>query len=229
MRRRDRIACTWHNASGVENAASMATTVSARRSTLLGSRPVALGGTGLAAVAELGRRRSHGRDTLGHLFRPPTLDWVAQVRDGLVRQRLEEAVGWRTGELQSFGPPLLMLGAFERSGRRRTREQDLTMMVTAFTTMAEVAPFDEAQSACELLHRLCADESTAWSAGDLPRARALRVHQHEELAAGAGGALDQACVAVLESTPRQPYAALAQVAQLWLDRERGGSSFSSGE
>lgn len=189
-----------------------------------GSRPVALGGTGLSAIAELARRRSTGWAALAETFAAPTPAWVAAVREGRVRQSWEDAVGWRTGELEGFGPPLLVLGSFERSSRRRELDHDIATLSEAFDA-SDDGSFDAALAACELLHRLCSDEASAWSAGQLPKARALRVHQHDELHADAGEALGAGCAAMLATQPRQPYLALTQVGRLWVDRERGGSSF----
>lgn len=190
-----------------------------------GSRPVVLGGTGLGAVAELARRRKAGWAALAEIFAAPTPAWVADAREGRVRQRWEDAVGWRTGELEGFGPPLLVLGSFERSSRRRELDHDIATLHDAFDSLAEIGSFGAALAACELLHRLCADEAVAWSAGQLPKARALRVHQHDELNSDAGEALGAGCALMLAAQPRQPYLALTQVGRLWVDRERGGSSF----
>lgn len=194
-----------------------------------GSRPVEIRKTGLAAVAELARRRSDGWSALTPLFQTPTRDWVGQLRDGTVRQRWEDAVGWRSGELAGYGPPLISLGAFERSSRRRDLDHDLATLTTTFDRITnDCGDLEDAAVACDLLYRLCADEAVAWSAGNLPRARGLRVHQHEELGAEAGIALREGCATILAAAPRQPYLALAQVGKQWVDGECRGSGFVAG-
>lgn len=185
-------------------------------------------GSGLDAVADIARRRAEGWAVFGHLFAAPTTQWAIDLRGGDVRRRLEAAIGWRDGELQDFGPPMLVLGAYERSARRRTLELDLQRLTDAFATMADADVLTAANGACELLHVLATDESVAWSATRLPRARELRIHQDRELRGEAGDCLRQACEAVIEGLPREPYVALGRVCGLWVDRERSGSSFAEG-
>jgi hypothetical protein len=185
-------------------------------------------GTGFAAVAEIARRRAQGWLTFGPMFSAPTPDWVVELRSGAVRQHLEVAVGWRTGEVADFGPSMLTLGVFDRAARRRTVEQDLESLTAAYATLADTDMLDAAHGACELLHQLSADESMAWSSGNLPRARELRVHQDRELRGDAGDRLQQASAAILGGTAGPPYLALAQLCELWVGMERAGSSFADG-
>jgi hypothetical protein len=191
---------------------------------VLGSPAVPPSGTGFDAVADIARRRAQGWLTFGQMFTAPTPAWVVELRSGAVRERLEVAVGWRSGELQGFGPLMLTFGVFDRAARRRTVEQDLQLLTTAHAEFIDADVLDAAHAACELLHQLSADESAAWSSGSLPRARELRVQQDRELRGEAGDTLQQACAAILDGTSQQPYVALGQLCQLWVGTERAGSS-----
>ena len=194
---------------------------------MLGSPAVPPFGTGLDAVADIARRRAQGWMTFGQIFTTPTSAWVGEARSGEVRQRLEAAVGWRSGELQDYGPAMLTLGAFDRAARRRSVEWDVRWLTTAFTEMADRDDLEAAHGGCELLHQLCADESMAWTSGSLPRARRLRVRQDQELHGEAGDMLHRACAVIIDGA-RQPYQALGQLCRLWVDTERAGSSFADG-
>lgn len=183
-------------------------------------------GSGLDAVCDIARRRALGWAMFGQMFTAPTHTWVDDLRSGAVRRRLEAAIGWRAGELEDFGPPMLVVGAYERSARRRTREDDLERLAAAFVGLADADILDAAQGACELLHQLGEDEVVAWSSGRLPRARELRVHQDRELRGEAGDRLELACAVVVDGVPREPYLSLGRLCRLWVDRERSGSSFA---
>jgi hypothetical protein len=179
-------------------------------------------------VADIAGHRAQGWLTFGQIFTAPTPAWVAELRSGAVRQRLEMAVGWRTGEVADFGAALLTLGVFDRAARRRTVDQDLESLRAAYAELANAEPanadlLDAAHGACELLHQLSGDESMAWSSGGLPRARELRVRQDRELRGEAGDRLQQACVAILAGGSLSPYNALGQLCQLWVGKERAGS------
>jgi len=185
-------------------------------------------GKGFDAVSEIARRRAQGWNTFARAFSAPSLDWVAELRGGLVRKCLELAIGWREGELSDFGAPILTLGAFERSSRRRALELDFDRLTTAFGELATVASLEAAGGACELLHRLCAEEAVAWESGVLRRARDLRLRQSQELRGDVGQVLSVVCAELVDRNPRQPYLALGQLGRVWVERERAGSSFASG-
>ncbi len=185
-------------------------------------------GAGFDAVSEIARRRAQGWFTFARVFGPPSPGWVADLRGGLVRQYLETAIGWRKGELSEFGTPILTLGVFERSSRRRTVELDCDRLTTAFGELAPVACFEAAANACELLHRLCIDEAAAWASEALLEARDLRLRQSRELRGELGEMLNVACTELVARKPRQPYLALGQLAGVWVERERAGSSFAGG-
>lgn len=185
-------------------------------------------GTGFEAVSEIARRRAQGWTTFADGFTSPSVEWVVELRSGVVRQRLEGAIGWRAGELSDFGAPILILGAFERSSRRRDLAADVERLTAAFGELATIASFEAAGGACELLARLCADEAVAWASGQLAKARALRLHQSQELRGEAGEMLIAAAAEIVQRKPRQPYLALGQLSHLWVDRERAGSSFAGG-
>lgn len=159
------------------------------------------------------------------MFAAPTTGWIVDIREGAVRARLERAIGWRTGELKDFGSPMLVLGAFERSARRRTVEGDLRNLTAAFGSMADEDVLAAAAGAGELLRVLGSDESVAWATGRLPRARDLRVRQDAELKGDAGASVRQACNEIVGTTSNGVYLALGQLCRLWLDREVAGSSF----
>jgi len=184
-------------------------------------------GTGMAAVAEISRRRADGWEAFADVFTFPTPSWVDELRGGAVRQRLELAIGWREGELTDFGPPILTLGAFERSSRRRTADLDLERLTAAFGPLSTIGLFEEAGAACQLMNRLGRDEAVSWSAGRVPRARELRLRQSHELRGEAGDALTAACAEMVDNRPRQPYLSLSQLCGLWVDRERSGSTFAA--
>ena len=183
-------------------------------------------GTGFPAVAEIARRRALGWLAFGEIFVKPTPAWVDEMRSGGFRERLEVAVGWRTGEVADFAPAMLTLGAFDRGARRRSSGQDLLSLGAAFADLADAAVLERAEGACALLSLLTADESAAWSSGDLRGARELRVHEDQELRGEAGDVLQQACAAILGRAPRPPYVALVQLCQLWVGKERTGSSIA---
>jgi hypothetical protein len=186
-------------------------------------------GTGFAAVADIARRRAQGWLTFGQLFAAPTPEWVSELRSGAVRERLESAVGWRSGELDDFGPSMLTLGAFDRGARRRAVEQDLELLTVAHAELATAQMLDSAHGACDLLRQLSADEAAGWSTGNLPAARELRVHQDRALRGEAGDVLQQACATILGGAPRPPYAAFVALCQVWVGKERAGSSIAEGQ
>jgi hypothetical protein len=193
-----------------------------------GTPDIPASGAGFAAVADIARRRAQGWLTFGQMFTAPTPAWVVELRSGAVRQRLQDAVGWRTGEVADFGPSMLTLGVYDRAAHRRTVAHDFKSLTAAYAELADADLLDAAHGACELLRQLSADESMAWSSGSLPRARELRVHQDRELRGATGDRLQQTCAAILGGTPRPPYAALGQLCQLWVAMERAGSSFAEG-
>jgi hypothetical protein len=195
---------------------------------VLGTPAVPPTGTGFAAVADIARRRSQGWLTFGQMFIAPSPAWVGELRSGAVRQRLEAAVGWRTGEVADFRPAMLTLGVFDRGARRRTADQDLESLTAAYAELADADRLDAAHGACELLHQLSADESEAWSTGSLTRARELRIHQDQELRGDAGDRLQQACAAMLSGMSRPPYTALGQLCHLWVGMERAAGSAAGG-
>jgi hypothetical protein len=120
-------------------------------------------GTGFSAVADIARRRAQGWLTFAQLFTAPTPAWVLELRSGAVRQRLEAAVGWRTGEVADFGPSLLTLGVYDRGAGRRTVAHDFRSLTSAYAEVADTDMLDAARGACELLQQLSTDESMAWS------------------------------------------------------------------
>ena len=122
-------------------------------------------GTGFPAVADIARRRALGWLAFGEIFVNPTPAWVEEMRSGGFRERLEVAIGWRTGEVADFAPAMLTLGAFDRGARRRSSEQDLLSLGAAYADLADAAVLERVEGACTLLHGLTADESAAWSWG----------------------------------------------------------------
>ena len=131
-------------------------------------------------MARVARSRAIAWETVSGMLQPPTREFVEQLRDGSVREKLEQSSDW-VGEDNPMIIHLQSLRAFEGRSARIAIEQDIQVLSEDWKRLENE---DVSPSLMEWASRapgLCNAEADAWDALDVDEGKQSRLTQFEDM------------------------------------------------